>query len=467
MTPPLLSSRQALQHGKFAKKFKNKKRILSAKMPKANERGGGMNLLKEVLKHEVFPAMGCTEPAAIALCAANAAKLLDEKVIKAEIKTDAGTYKNGMAVTLPNANGEKGNLLAGALGILIKKPAFKMGLFKHITKDILKDAKKMISSKKIKLILNTAKKGIYIEVNLKTTHHKATCIIAGSHSNIILLKLNKKVLIKKKASKISKAQPYKILLKKKSIKDLFDIAEKLDAKDAKFIKKGIEMNLKASKEGLKIKKVGYYVQDLLKKGYLKKDVFSTARMTTSSAADARMAGNPIPIMSSGESGNQGVVAILVPHLVGKVFKVKENKILKSIALSHLVNAYIKTYTGELSPICGCAVAAGVGATVAIVYQLNGKDIKAATLAINNILSDIGGMLCDGAKSGCALKVASSSDSAIRSAYMAVNYEGITETEGFIGKTAEETIKNLAYISNKGMAKVDKVILEIMANKNIS
>ncbi|MCK5583392.1 MAG: serine dehydratase subunit alpha family protein [Elusimicrobiales bacterium] len=426
-----------------------------------------MNLLKEVLKHEVFPAMGCTEPAAIAFCAANAAKLLDEEIIKAEIKTDAGTYKNGLAVTLPNANGEKGNLLAGALGILVKNPALKMGIFRHISEKTLKNAKKMMSSKKIKLILDDTKKGIYIEVNLKTKNHKATCVIAASHNDITLLSKDKKTLINKKSSKTNKSRPYKILLKKKSIADLFDIAENLDAKDAEFIKKGIAMNLHASKEGLKIKKVGYYIQDLLNKGYLKKDVFSDARMTTSSATDARMAGNSVPIMSSGESGNQGVVAILVPHLVGKAFKVKEKTVLKSIALSHLVNAYIKTYTGELSPICGCAVAAGVGAAVAIVYQLNGKDIKAATLAINNVISDIGGMLCDGAKSGCALKVASSSDSAIRGGYMAINHEGITEVEGFIGKTAEETIKNIAYISNKGMAKVDKVILEIMAQKNIT
>ncbi|MCG2724673.1 MAG: L-serine ammonia-lyase, iron-sulfur-dependent, subunit alpha [Elusimicrobia bacterium] len=426
-----------------------------------------MNLLKEVLKHEVFPATGCTEPAAIAFCAANAAKLMDEEIIKAEIKMDAGTYKNGLAVTLPNANGEKGNLLAGALGIIIKKPTLKMGILRHINEKILNDAKKMVNSKKIKLILDDTKNGIYIEVNLKTKNHKSTCIISSSHNNITLLSKDKKIFIKQKSVKTDKSRPYKIVLKKKLITDLFDIAEKLNVKDAEFIKKGITMNLEASKEGLKIKKVGYYVKDLISKGYLKKDVFSDARMTTSSATDARMAGTSVPIMSSGESGNQGVVAILVPYLVGKAFKVKEKTVLKSIALSHLVNAYIKTFTGELSPICGCAVAAGVGAAVAIVYQLNGKDIKAATLAINNVISDIGGMLCDGAKSGCALKVASSSDSAIRAGYMAVNHEGITEVEGFIGKTAEDTIKNIAYISNKGMDKVDKIILEIMAQKNIT
>jgi L-cysteine desulfidase len=179
-----------------------------------------------------------------------------------------------------------------------------------------------------------------------------------------------------------------------------------------------------------------------------------------------MAGATVKVMSSGESGNQGVVAILVPYLVGKAFKIKETKVLKSIALSHLVNSYIKVFTGELAPICGCAVAAGVGASVAVVYQQKGADLKAATRAVNTVISDIGGMLCDGAKSGCALKVASSADSAIRAAYMAINGEGITELEGFIGATAEETIKNIARISKMGMDKVDRIILDIMSSKNI-
>jgi len=178
-----------------------------------------------------------------------------------------------------------------------------------------------------------------------------------------------------------------------------------------------------------------------------------------------MAGLNFPVMSSGGSGNQGIVAILVPHNVGRFFRIDEERILQSIALSHLINSYIKCFTGDLSPLCGCAIAAGAGAAVAIVFQQFGKDLKKMTLAVNNLISDLGGMLCDGAKGGCALKVASSADSAIRSAYMALNDHGISETEGFVGKTAEETIRHLSKISMLGMAKVDDTMLGIMLDKS--
>jgi L-cysteine desulfidase len=191
---------------------------------------------------------------------------------------------------------------------------------------------------------------------------------------------------------------------------------------------------------------------------------NSAKILASRAADARMDGIAIPVMSSGESGNQGIMAILVPYHIGKQMKVKEETILKSIALSHLLNGYVKCYTGELAPICGCAIAAGVGASAAIVYQQKGADVKAITLAVNNIISDIGGMLCDGAKSGCALKVVSSVDSALRAAFMGINRYGITEVEGFVGKTAEETIQNLSKISKIGMASVDSTIVGIMQEK---
>jgi L-cysteine desulfidase len=145
-------------------------------------------------------------------------------------------------------------------------------------------------------------------------------------------------------------------------------------------------------------------------------------------------------------------------------KVDEEKIVRSIALSHLINSYIKCHTGHLSPICGCAIAAGVGAAAAIVYQVAGKEMQKIGLAVNNLISDLGGMLCDGAKGGCALKVVSSTESAIRSAFMALNDYGIASIEGFVGGTAEETIRNLSRISEIGMARVDDTMIKIMAEK---
>ncbi|HBB68154.1 MAG TPA: serine dehydratase subunit alpha family protein, partial [Elusimicrobia bacterium] len=366
-----------------------------------------MSLLKEVLKYEVNPAMGCTEPVAVAFCAASAAELLGRgRILKAEISTDPGIYKNGLAVALPNTKGEKGNLLAAALGTLIREPGLKTEIFRKVTPETLRAAKALIKSGRIKLSVDHSRRGIYVKASLKTAGHKAVCVLSGGHGNIVLLKKDGKTVFRgvpvaaragaSGAGAKSGRDAYKNLLRKADFSRLFKEAEKADAADLAYIKQGIEFNLKASREGLKLKKVGYYIQDLIKKGYLKKDILSTAKLTTSAATDARMAGAAVKVMSSGGSGNQGVVAILVPYLVGKAFRIREPRVLKSIALSHLVNSYIKVFTGELAPICGCAVAAGVGASVAIVYQLKGVDLKAAGRAVNTVISDIGGMLCDGA-----------------------------------------------------------------------
>ncbi|OGR75369.1 MAG: hypothetical protein A2X32_12665 [Elusimicrobia bacterium GWC2_64_44] len=422
------------------------------------------NLLSEVLKHEVYPAMGCTEPVAVAFAAATAAKLLKGRTTSVVIRTDPGTYKNGLAVAIPNTSGQKGNLLAAAVGAVTRKPELGAELFKGLPYARLKEAAALVRGGHARVEVDYSKRGIYIAAEVKAGRDKALCVLEGSHKQVALLSHNGKVLVKTGGPGKKTRLPYKEALKKATFKDLFRAAAKVTPGELAYLKRGVEMNLAASLEGLKLKKVGYYVQDLIKKGYLKRDILSNAKLTAAAAADARMAGAPIPVMSSGESGNQGVVAVLVPWLVGKAFGVPERRILKSIALSHLVNSYIKVFTGELAPICGCAVAAGVGASVAIVWQRSGPDVKKTALAVNTVISDIGGMICDGAKSGCALKVASSADSAIRAAWMACNGEGITEEEGFVGHSAEATIRNISRISSLGMEKVDRIILDIMSDK---
>ncbi|MCX5791268.1 MAG: L-serine ammonia-lyase, iron-sulfur-dependent, subunit alpha [Elusimicrobia bacterium] len=423
------------------------------------------NLISEVLKHEVYPAMGCTEPVAVAFAAATAASLLKGRVTAVAIKTDPGTYKNGLAVAIPNTRGEKGNLLAAAIGAVVRRPELGAELFKGLPRARLKEAAALLAAGRARMEADYARRGIFISVEVRAGRSRALCVLEGSHKQVALLKLNGKTVLKAGAAGRKGRLPYKELLRKATFRDLFRAAEKVSPAELVYIKKGVEMNLAAAREGLKLKKVGYYIEDLIKKGYLKRDILSDAKLTTAAATDARMAGAPVPVMSSGESGNQGVVAVLVPWLVGKAFRVPERRILKSIALSHLVNSYIKVFTGELAPICGCAVAAGVGASVAVVWQRGGADVKKTALAVNTVISDIGGMLCDGAKSGCALKVATSADSAIRAAWMASNGEGITDLEGFVGATAEETIKNIARISSLGMDKVDRIILDIMSLKS--
>jgi L-cysteine desulfidase len=426
-----------------------------------------LNIFKEVLKNEVFPALGCTEPIAVAYAAGIAAKETEGRIKAINIIVDPGVYKNGLAVTVPNTGGEKGNLIAGVIGALIKKPELKMEILKGTKDNMVRRAKALIRAKKAKVIYDQSKTDLYIDVSIKTDKGSARAVLENGHTNLVRLEKNDRPIFEKNNNETAfKGQAYKPIIKKMKMSALIDLAGHIDDDDYNYIQHGIDMNLKISKAGLKLQKVGYYLADLVQKGYLLKGIFSSSKILTASASDARMAGLNLPAMSSGGSGNQGIVAILVPYNVGKYFKIKEKKILQSIALSHLINSYVKCFTGDLSPLCGCSIAAGVGAAVAIVYQQKGNDTAKITLAVNNLVSDLGGMLCDGAKGGCALKVVSSTDSAIRSAYMALNNHGITELEGFVGKTAEETIYHLSKISEIGMAKVDDTMLEIMMGKKL-
>ncbi|WP_321369723.1 L-serine ammonia-lyase, iron-sulfur-dependent, subunit alpha [uncultured Desulfuromusa sp.] len=425
-----------------------------------------MNLLKIILEQEVYPALGCTEPTAVAYVASIASSKLRRPLERIEISVDPGVYKNGLAVTVPNTNGEKGNLIAGVLGALIRQPERKMQILDGGSAELIERAKELIRAKRGTITCDAEQRGLHIEVVVADDTSVVKAVVTGNHTNLVLLEKDGEVIFSAAPSEdVLNKFDYKKMLKGMRIADLADLAAQLDEDDYAYLLEGVRYNQKMSDQGLEIKKVGYYLADLKAKGYLQDDVFSSSKILTASAADGRMDGLNLPVMSSGGSGNQGIVAILVPYNVGLWFKIDERRIVESIALSHLVNSYIKCYTGSLSPICGCSIAAGVGAAVAIVYQQAGKNIDQMTLAVNNLISDLGGMLCDGAKGGCALKVVSSTDSAIRSAYMALNNHGITSIEGFIGRTAEETIQNLSRISDVGMAGVDATMIQIMQEKN--
>ena len=424
-----------------------------------------MNILKAVLKHEVFPALGCTEPIAIAYAASAAAKQLDGEMDGLTIVVDHGAYKNGFAVTIPNTGGEQGNLIAGVLGALIRRPELKMEVLSGVTDDILARAKALVETDRMEIHCDRSRKPLYVDVTVRSGSDTARAVIRGSHTNIVLLERNGEAM-QHSGSVPDQATPkdFKDALSKKTVAELVDMARQIDDEDYAYLKRGIDMNLRISEAGYALKKVSHYVSELVAAKHREDDVFSSCEVMTSSAADARMGGLGLPVMSSGGSGNQGIVAILVPHVVGTHCGIAERTIIESIALSHLLNSYIKCFTGDLSPLCGCAIAAGVGAAAAIVYQQAGKDMTKIALAINNLVSDIGGMLCDGAKSGCALKVATSTNSAIRSAYMALNGHGITQTEGFVGETPEDTIRNLSKIGTLGMSLADDTMLGIMIDK---
>lgn len=429
-------------------------------------RNAMMNILKAVLKHDVYPAIGCTDPIAVAYAASIAGKQLSGEITEIRITVDPGIYKNGFAVTIPNTGGERGNLIAGVLGALIQKPELKMELLRIVPENTLRHAKELISKHRASIGCDKSRKKLYIDVLIRAGKETARAVIENSHTNLVRLQHNNQDLLPRTEVMPDRTpdEEFRTVLMNATVSELIDMALGMDDQDYSYIKSGIDMNLRVSEAGYALGKVSYYVSDLVEKKYRVKDVSTSCEILTTSATDARMAGLNLPVMSSGGSGNQGIVAILIPYFVGTHNDLPEHTIIHSIGVSHLINSYIKCFTGTLSPLCGCAIAAGVGSAVAIVYQQAGKDLHKITLAVNNLVSDLGGMLCDGAKEGCALKVASSTNSAIRSAYMALNGHGITHAEGFVGDTAEETIRNLGAIGTLGMSLADDAMLEIMMDK---
>lgn len=424
-----------------------------------------LNLLSNVLKHDVFPSLGCTEPIAVAQAASAAARQLDGEISKVHISVDPGVYKNGFAVTIPNTGGERGNLIAGVIGALIRRPELKMEIMGAVTEEILGCAKEIIKTGRADVGCDRSKKQLYIDVSVSSGKDTARAVVEGSHNNLVSLEVNDREILKSdNAVDRTGDDELKDELRNSTVAELVDMAEQINPDDYEYVKRGIEMNLRISEEGKKLKKVGYYISELISERLRQDDLISSCEVITTCAADARMAGLDLPAMTSGGSGNQGIVTILVPYLVGKHYDLAEETVVRSIALSHLVNSYIKSFTGDLSPLCGCAIAAGVGAAAALVYQRAGKDMEKITLAVNNLVSDLGGMLCDGAKEGCALKVASSTNSAIRSAHMALNGHGITQVEGFVGDTAEATIRNLSIIGTEGLSLADNTTIGIMIDK---
>lgn len=425
-----------------------------------------MNILSEILRQDVFPALGCTEPIAVAFAASNAGKQLGGEITEVQISVDPGVYKNGFAVAIPNTEGERGNLIAGVLGALIQRAELKMEIMNGVNGNLLHRAKTLIKENRAEINCDRSKNNLYIDVLLRTENDSARAIIEGSHTNLVRLELNGNKIFQADDSQNSTSDnTLKSLLSKASIADLVDLAVQVEQPDYDYIKSGIDMNLRICEAGHSLRRVSHYISELVTKNQRKDSIFSSCEIMTSSAVDARMGGLNLPVMSSGGSGNQGIVAILVPYLVGMHYDLEEKTIIRSIALSHLMNSYIKCFTGDLSPLCGCAIAAGVGAAVAIVYQRAGKDIPKITLAANNLISDLGGMLCDGAKEGCALKVASSTNSAIRSAHMALNDHGITQVESFVGVSVEDTIRNLSRIGSIGMSQANDTMLDIMIDKS--
>lgn len=420
----------------------------------------------EILNRDLVKSLGCTEPIAFSYATAVARSYAKDGVVtRVLINASPNLIKNAMAVNLPGMNPYKINLsspiMAAALGIIKPEPAKNLEILNNISKSNIENAKEMISEGIISLNITDSESKLYIDVILETKKSKVKVIVADTHTNVVQVKVDDQI-IKKEPSYITYTQKEK---ENMSIESIWNFVEKIEPYKLDIIKKSIDINKKICLEGLR-KSYGLNVGINIKRNrdnvFFSDDVISQAIAYTAAGSDARMSGCSLPAMSNSGSGNQGISSTIPVVIVAEKLDLPLEKLIKAVALSNLITIYIKSYFGPLSSMCGAIISAA-GASCGITYLLGGKKSEIES-SLQLMLANLTGMICDGAKSGCALKIATCTYSAIQSALLAINGIKIPTKEGIMGETIEKTIENFCNIANKGMAKVDDQILEIMLQK---
>lgn len=411
---------------------------------------------------EVVPAIGCTEPIAVALCVAKATETLGVKPEKINVLLSANILKNAMGVGIPGT-GMIGLPIAVALGALIGKSEYQLEVLKDSTSAAVEEGKRFIDEKRISIALkeNIAEK-LYIEVCCEAGNDKSVAVIAGGHTTFIYIGRNDEVFLNKEneCSSEEKEQTVDLTLRK-----VYDFAMTTPLDEIRFILDTARLNKAAAERSFK-GDYGHGLGKMLRGTYEHKvlgdSVFSHILSYTSGACDARMAGAMIPVMSNSGSGNQGISATLPVLVYAEENGKSEEELIRALMLSHLTVIYIKQSLGRLSALCGCVVAA-TGSSCGITWLMGGSYNQVA-YAVQNMIANLTGMICDGAKPSCALKVTTGVSTAVLSAIMAMENRCVTSVEGIIDEDVDQSIRNLTRIGSQGMNETDKLVLEIMTNK---
>ena len=426
------------------------------------------NNLINILIEEVKPALGCTEPVAVALACAKAKELLGEDVVSNKILLSPNVYKNGMCVGIPGTD-RLGLKIAAAMGLLGGHSENGLQVLETLDESQVKEAENYMDNNPIDISPLDTNEKVYIEVVLKGQNHTSKVVIRTKHDNFVYLEKDGEVLLNKEEVNTSNqtAPKPENIMDSITIKELVENIENMNFEDIKFLLDGISMNEEIAEYGLSQKVgigVGYGMKKSMEEGLLGDDLMNQAMMITAAASDARMAGIKMPVMSSNGSGNHGLTAILPIVAYNRKFPQSEEKLAKALAVSHLVTAYVKNFTGRLSAVCGCGVAASIGATSGISWLMSG-DIRQIEGAIENMVANLSGMICDGAKAGCALKLASAASAAVQSAIIAKQECYVPPMNGIVGSRVEQSIRNLGKVSDKGMSVTDKVIINVIDEMN--
>lgn len=417
-----------------------------------------------LINREVVPAIGCTEPIAVALCTAKAKEILGCEPRSLEVLLSANILKNAMGVGIPGT-GMIGLPIAVALGATIGKSAYDLEVLKDVTPEAVEYAKKIIDKNAIHIGLKAGDcDKLHIEVIAADAEgNTAKAIISGGHTNFVYLADNETVILDTQTGCHTDDSAESVNL---SMKTVWEFAMESPLDEIRFILEARRLNKAAAEQsftGQYGHEVGRTLHCARQRAVMGDSPFSRVLSYTSAACDARMAGAPIPVMSNSGSGNQGIAATLPVVIYAEEMFASEEQTIRALILSHLTVIYIKQSLGRLSALCGCVVAA-TGSACGICYLMGG-DYDKVVATTKNMIANLTGMICDGAKPSCSMKLSSGVSTAMISAMMAMEGQCVTSVEGIIDDDIDQTIRNLTHIGRDGMNETDKLILDIMTHKN--
>lgn len=425
-----------------------------------------MGNLLEILRKEVVPAEGCTEPIAVAYAVSLAAELLKEDITAIQLYLSGNIIKNAMGVGIPGT-GQTGLPIAAALGAVVGRSHKELEILSNLTAAELKKANDLLDRKLLKVELKDTTEKLYIEARVFTRNHTATAIIAREHTRIELLTLDGEPITPPK-SKADCSTPGLSGDEAHvgSVEHIFEFIHTAPYSDLSFLLEGARMNKAISDEGLRGDyglQVGKKMNQQSTVNLFGNDVANRVIAATAAASDARMDGSPMPVMTTAGSGNQGIACTLPVIALAELLGKDDDTLVRALALSNLITVHIKHYIGRLSPLCGSGIAGGVGANSGMIYLMGGS-LAQIKHGIQNTIASLSGMICDGAKSTCALKISTSTNAAIQAATLAMNNIAPTTRDGVIFEEVEDTIRNMERLVQEGLAETDNTILNIMLSK---
>ena len=426
-----------------------------------------MHELSQMIKDDMKPALGVTEPGAIAFAVAKARSFTKGDIKKVNVAMNSGMYKNAFTCGIPNSN-EVGNVFAAALGVVAGNADKGLESLADVTPEDNVKAQEMIDQGKITVELSGITSRIFIEATVETEEDKAIVTIRDSHTNITKIIVNDKVELETEDEKKTEedgGEEESHSIHKYTLQQLYDYVKTVDIEEIRFINEAYKVNLELFHEGLENPRTTFARQLLaINKGKeVSDDEQKTASLMCNAAIEARVIGLDKPAMSITGSGAHGIIATMPLYAAYKVNGYTEEQLLRATALSYLVCMYIKEYSGRLSAFCGCAIAAGSGMACALVY-LRGGTVEMMAHTLNNMASSITGMICDGGNQGCTMKGVAAVDAAYKSVEFAMNGIYISEVHGINGNTPEETMRNMGLIASPGMVGTEKTIVEIFEDK---